>query len=899
MMRSIQKNKRLAAMVSMALTIGAVWGMASEDALAAEYTGDYASGKMLAAAPASNTVTVTDGNTLDLSQHSGTIDVIANGNVIIKGKGAAIGNLTLADNALVKNSGLDDITVDTIEFGNGATIATVNRGNFSVRNLVSVASGKTVTLGSNVQLKNGLNIAVDAVVNVVADRRITVIDGNIAGAGALQLGDDAWLMIEGNNSNALAGTITLGGNAKLESASSLSVGGIKAAAGSYIRVWYGGTLTINNAASDPFTARDVIIEADGIESRGSMDLSGAELVEVTSVKAGGDVTLDGLQFSYGHYNITSVKGANIKLNNAVTAVAGTTLDAGTGTITAANGLDLKDAGSITAGTIQVNNGTFTPPAAANLAGVGTVRLTGNAALGAGSTGSVDLGNAALVVETGSSGVGAGVKDITASAVTLAKDVTIASPLKITSNELHLDASDSAALNKQISNLESNLKMSPNTSSEVIVYVTDYDKLPLEKQDALAAALQVITGGRFKIVGVAPPSSGGTADSVMDEIKAAAGDEAADLVTANPEVIANADPFVSKLPSADALAKLEALGNVNGEDLVKKYYEAVKANGGDVSNLSPDARTQAARLTAAVQQAGKTAAAPGITSARTATAITTVLRDNVVNRNAEIRDFEAGAAAAVDEGRPAPDRVWFQYKHTNMDVDGDVYNESNVNTNTFQLGYDAKVGRDDYLGAFVGTTTGDAEFNGPRRSGRMNIDGSFDVGIYGTHLLPREQYIDYMLHTSRFDSEYGSSKWGTMDTGIMVGYGVKIAHSDRLTLNPYIQLAYDRIDVDSYWAGPNYITNDASDNWTAKLGINVIDASGFYGGLAYSRGLSGSYNAYINGVPMPGSDYNANVLYLSLGYRADMSKNAVIDLSLEKTFMDYDGWTASGKVNFYF
>ena len=237
----------------------------------------------------------------------------------------------------------------------------------------------------------------------------------------------------------------------------------------------------------------------------------------------------------------------------------------------------------------------------------------------------------------------------------------------------------------------------------------------------------------------------------------------------------------------------------------------------------------------------------------------------------------------------------------MDVDGgDVYSKSVINTNNFQLGYDTQIGTNDYLGAYIGTTTGNADFNGPARNGRIDIDNSFDFGVYGTHMLPNDQYIDYMVHTGKFDSEYDSSKWGTTDTGAMVGYGAKIAQGDRLTLNPYIQLAYDKISVDSYATrAGNVIKSDDSNNWTAKLGMNLIDASGLYGGVAYSRGLSGSYNAYINGVAMPASDNNANVLYLSLGYRASMAKNAVLDLSMEKTFMDYKGWTAAGKVNFYF
>ena len=385
-----------------------------------------------------------------------------------------------------------------------------------------------------------------------------------------------------------------------------------------------------------------------------------------------------------------------------------------------------------------------------------------------------------------------------------------------------------------------------------------------------------------------------------------------------EEVAVANPFTTKLPTSTELNNLtnseqikalqesrealenakivaESLTDIDEKECVLEIINS--ALGVIPDDASKYMQEQKAKLTAAVQQAGKTAAAPAVTSARTAAAITNVLTNNVVNRTAEIRGF----ASAVDEGRPEPDKMWFQYKHTNIDVDGgDVYSKSTVNTNNFQLGYDTKIGDNDYLGAYIGTTTGNADFNGPARSGRIDIDNAFDFGVYGTHMLPNDQYIDYMVHTGKFDSEYDSSNYGTTDTGAMVGYGVKIAQNDRLTLNPYIQLAYDKISVDSYTTrAGNEIKSDDSNNWTAKLGLNLIDASGLYGGVAYSRGLSGSYNAYINGVAMPTSDYNANVLYLSLGYRANMAKNAVFDLSMEKTFMDYKGWTAAGKVNFYF
>lgn len=408
-----------------------------------------------------------------------------------------------------------------------------------------------------------------------------------------------------------------------------------------------------------------------------------------------------------------------------------------------------------------------------------------------------------------------------------------------------------------------------------------------------------------------------ADKALEQVNEFAAKDAAEIAQANPfttklpsasDIAAIANPSSAKMTAVEgattdlktAIGKLETeIANANGNTDLQADLEAKKAElQSKLNNVSfaEGMQAKAAELTAAVQQAGKTAAAPGVASARTATVVTNVMTANVTGRTSELRGF----ASAVDEGRPAPDNVWFQYKHTNMDVDnGDVYGKSTVKTNNYQLGYDAKVGPNDYLGAYIGTTTGNVEFNAPAVTDRTDIDNAYDFGIYGTHMLPSDQYIDYMIHTGKFDSKYNGATWGTKDTGAMVGYGAKIAQNDRLTWNPYIQLAYDKVSVDGYMAGSNYIASDDSNNWTAKLGINLLDVSGFYGGLAYSRGLSGSYNAYINGVPMPSQDNNANVLYMSLGYRANMSRNVFLDLNMEKTFADYNGWTAAGKVNFYF
>ena len=513
------------------------------------------------------------------------------------------------------------------------------------------------------------------------------------------------------------------------------------------------------------------------------------------------------------------------------------------------------------------------------------------------------------------------KEVTANSVTLNGTVTNSDG----SGKITIKA-DSVTLGTATANEENinKLSITPNTKGGTVnvKVVTSDGALP---DKTITEAIQNAAGAEVKISATSEAAETAKADAekaVADADKAL--EQVNEFAAKDVAEIAQANPFTTKLPSASdiaaianpssakmaavegattelktAIGKLEtAITNVNGNTVLQADLEAKKAElEKKMAGLSNEGlQAKAAELTAAVQQAGKTAAAPGVASARTATVVTNVMTANVTGRTSELRGF----ASAVDEGRPAPDNVWFQYKHTNMDVDnGDVYGKSTVKTNNYQLGYDAKVGPNDYLGAYIGTTTGNVEFNAPAVTDRTDIDNAYDFGIYGTHMLPSDQYIDYMIHTGKFDSKYKGVTWGTKDTGAMIGYGAKIAQNDRLTWNPYIQLAYDKVSVDGYMAGPNYIASDDSNNWTAKLGINLLDVSGFYGGLAYSRGLSGSYNAYINGVPMPSQDNNANVLYMSLGYRANMSRNVFLDLSMEKTFADYNGWTAAGKVNFYF
>lgn len=744
---------------------------------------------------------------------------------------------------------------------------------------IDVADGKTVgTITVNDGTKGALELSGTGTVSKLdAQGDITV------SATDTQLTEIA--VAEGKtlttNSGIKAGSIT--GNGNVNATGALTVTNDISAAS----VTTTGALTATKVTAGTVKAEKVTadVKADSLELTGSGEVTvgGGEAKnwDVGTLKTNGDLTVsDASKLTAGSIESTG----DLKISDEANTLSATNITSG-GALTIANADNVAKGANIkTEGGLTVTSGDLT---------AGSLSVNGE--------------------------LNAGGKTITADSIVFGEKATITNDnTNIKADTVTIDTTKMDATNI------GKLKIEPKAEGGTVnvkVVISDGSAPSKEIQEAITSA-----AGDNKVVVSVTSAEADKAQAAADEAIAKADEalkKAIPLAAEDANAIAQANPFTTKLPSASDIAAVaspteaqkQALETAKGElnDAINKLDTQIQSVGDaglkkDLENKKAELenkkaglstaglQAKAAELTAAVQQAGKTAAAPGVASARTATVVTNVMTANVTGRTSELRGF----ASAVDEGRPAPDNVWFQYKHTNMDVDnGDVYGKSTVKTNNYQLGYDAKVGPNDYLGAYIGTTTGNVEFNAPAVTDRTDIDNAYDFGIYGTHMLPSDQYIDYMIHTGKFDSKYNGVTWGTKDTGAMVGYGAKIAQNDRLTWNPYIQLAYDKVSVDGYMAGPNYIASDDSNNWTAKLGINLLDVSGFYGGLAYSRGLSGSYNAYINGVPMPSQDNNANVLYMSLGYRANMSRNVFLDLSMEKTFADYNGWTAAGKVNFYF
>lgn len=903
----IKSKKKLALLVGMALTVGSTLAVNPMDVYAASITWDADTGKY---------------------------------NVIVGGTGTPKDSADEAVTAVISgiaSGGDKDITID---FTDSAWTTNQEKANDLVTALgdkaVTLQGGATVYLtyadGGKYAFTNGAGESTltlgksDNVLTIKGDMNSVNIKVGSVKAAEIKVADDKKvenLTIEDGSANELKLTGT-GTVSKLDAKGDITVTASADTNLTNIEVAENKTLTTNsdikagsitgngNVTANGALTVDNDISAASVTSTGALSATKVTAGTVKAESVTADVKADSLELTGTGEVTVNDSAKNWEVGTLKTTGALTVSDASkltANSIETTGALNISDTTNTLSATNITSGGALTIANAGNVAEGANIKTEGGLTVTAG-----DLNAGSLSVN---GELNADDKTITADSIAFGKSATIATNTSIKADAVTIDTT---SMTKE--NIEK-LSIAPKTAGGTVnVKVITSDGAQSEQ---IEKAIKDAAGDN-KVNVIVTTAEADKAQAAADEAIAKADEalkNAIPLAAEDADAIAKADPFTTKLPSASDIAAVAspteaqkqaldtAKGELNtaingldtqiqnvGDAGLKKDLEAKKAElQNKVDGLSTAGlQAKAAELTAAVQQAGKTAAAPGVASARTATVVTNVMTANVTGRTSELRGF----ASAVDEGRPAPDNVWFQYKHTNMDVDnGDVYGKSTVKTNNYQLGYDAKVGPNDYLGAYIGTTTGNVEFNAPAVTDRTDIDNAYDFGIYGTHMLPSDQYIDYMIHTGKFDSKYNGVTWGTKDTGAMIGYGAKIAQNDRLTWNPYIQLAYDKVSVDSYMAGANYIASDDSNNWTAKLGINLLDVSGFYGGLAYSRGLSGSYNAYINGVPMPSQDNNANVLYMSLGYRANMSRNVFLDLSMEKTFADYNGWTAAGKVNFYF
>lgn len=240
-------------------------------------------------------------------------------------------------------------------------------------------------------------------------------------------------------------------------------------------------------------------------------------------------------------------------------------------------------------------------------------------------------------------------------------------------------------------------------------------------------------------------------------------------------------------------------------------------------------------------------------------------------------------------------LWASIKHGDTDVD-DI---SNVKYNQFQIGYDHQVGEKAYLGIYGGMTTGDITVNGME----SDIDSAWNLGLYGTRLLPQGQYLNFIGQYGKMTNQYRTAEWDNKGYTLALEYGQKIQQPAGFTITPYVQLVYDHAS-DSTVSGVYVpMAIDSSNAWNAKIGAKFEDNDGHgnnvYGGIAYSKGIGGSYATMLNGIRLPEVDNDLGVIFINLGVQHRMSESSYFDLSVEKEMLDYDGWNVQGVVNFAF
>lgn len=837
-----KRNKRLSLLVACALSAGFVFSAAPQQVDAATSIGyfEYKTGADLETVASGYTVTGHDGKKGNYKTEAEAL------NAVIE--------------ALAEDTGSSAISFALWKDING-DVAT-NK----------ISSFLTALAARDVTLANGGSIAI-----VDASGNAVVLNGSSDSASKFTLGTDGTVEVKSN----MAAVATTGTDTTVKVDADTTVGSIVATTD-------GAKVTVDGTGS-----------VTTVAGNGDLTIEQTDGTTITAVTSVGTLTADS-ELTVG------------------TIAAGGDIEAGSNAITATDAI--KSSGSITAGAVSANSVSATGDISAK-----TINSTG-AVSGANitTTGAITAESISTTGELNTTGTVTSTS-ITAGTVTLGSGATIADAenTTITTSVLKVNSADQLTSLNLVATDGSSIRVVNSDGTAASAEIVNAVKTALgDKADSVS--IDATTDAQIEAVDTAIDTVKGKMDTTEAAIAKVNSFAAADANT-----IAQTNPFTAttKLPTASDLASIanvssSALDEIKAANTAIDYtdletaiaatdgatkaaYEkqlaALKAEQAAMPTTAAGFAAKAEALRAAVQEAGKTAGAPGATGVRTAGVITNTLMNNVAARTGELRDLAMVGSHATDDGTEEADNdIWFRYKHAKVDVDnGGVYSESTVKTNTYQLGYDRRLGERDYLGLYVGTTNGSADFKSAITSGSVDIDDSLDVGIYGTHMMSGGQYIDYVVRTGKFDSKYSGQSWTTKDTGVTLGYGAKLKASERLTYNPYLQLSYDKISVDSYLAGLNTVSSDDSNNWSAKIGINLLDDSGLYGGVAYSRGLSGSYTSYINGIAMPTMDNDANIVYLTLGYRANVGANVFLDLSAEKTFVDYDGWNASGKVNFFF
>lgn len=208
--------------------------------------------------------------------------------------------------------------------------------------------------------------------------------------------------------------------------------------------------------------------------------------------------------------------------------------------------------------------------------------------------------------------------------------------------------------------------------------------------------------------------------------------------------------------------------------------------------------------------------------------------------------------------PAGRRVWARLISVDRQVDqgGTVQPASDGRLSGLQAGTDLWASRDWKLGLYVAQLDGDVDVSGFARGISGYAAGTNDIrnqylGAYATWADPQGAYVDGVLQGGRHRTSVEPAQLMARSVrGHSALASLEIGKAWRGVSNwfvePQVQVAYQRLDVDDAMLPGATVRQDAANSWMLRLGVRVGGEIGTsagvlmpYARLNYYRGSSGS------------------------------------------------------------
>lgn len=202
-------------------------------------------------------------------------------------------------------------------------------------------------------------------------------------------------------------------------------------------------------------------------------------------------------------------------------------------------------------------------------------------------------------------------------------------------------------------------------------------------------------------------------------------------------------------------------------------------------------------------------------------------------------------------------AWGRVISTGIEVKqrGDVSPESNGRLDGFQVGTDLWADGNWHAGIYVGQLDGDISVNGfasgvQRGVGRNDLRSRY-LGAYATWYGNNGFYADAVLQAGDhrytvqpLGNAFASAKGDSQTASIEVGQSLALGQG--WTIEPQLQLIYQRVDLDDTSISGARVQQDSDNGWVARAGVRVKGAMSTslgalqpYGRLNLYRASSGT------------------------------------------------------------